>query len=167
MTVSVSWPSNRVLMRRIYLMAIPNLLMWFCRVAVVIAFCGIFLTGCGKKTAGQPGGQVVAHVGDEVVTTQELENEFRWANVPADKQKDPDTLRKVLGDLVLRKYLLQQALASKLDREPSILLDVLRSREQVLANAFLQRSVASKSPGKADIDRYIANNPSLAEKYCQ
>jgi EpsD family peptidyl-prolyl cis-trans isomerase len=141
-------------------MAIPSQLMRFCRLAAVVGCCGIALAGCGKKSGGQAGGQVVAHVGEEVVTTQELENEFRWANVPADKQKDPDTVKKVLGELVLRKYLLQQAITSKLDREPSVLLDVLRSREQILANAVLQRIVASKSPGKADVDRYIASNPS-------
>ena len=141
-------------------MAIPSLLMRFCRLVVVVGCCGIALAGCGKKSGGQAGGQVVAHVGDEVVTTQELENEFRWANVPADKQKDPDTLKKALGELVLRKYLLQQAVAAKLDREPGVLLDLLRSREQILANAALQRSAASKSPSKEDIDRYIANNPS-------
>jgi EpsD family peptidyl-prolyl cis-trans isomerase len=135
-----------------------NLLMRFFRVAAIVGCCGIILVGCGKKDQASRG-QVVAHVGDEVVTTQELENEFRWTNVPVDKQKDPDIIKKVLGELVLRKYLFQQALTSKLDREPSVLLDVLRSREQVLANAFLTRTVASKAVGKADVDRYIANNP--------
>jgi EpsD family peptidyl-prolyl cis-trans isomerase len=105
-------------------------------------------------------GQVVAHVGDQVVTTQELENEFRWANVPVDKQKDPDVVKRVLNELVVRKYLLQQALGAKLDREPGVLLDLLRSREQVLENAFLTRSVASKAPSKEDVDKYMANNPS-------
>jgi EpsD family peptidyl-prolyl cis-trans isomerase len=123
----------------------------------------MMLTGCGKKSGDQAAvakGQVVAHVGDQVVTTQELENEFRLANVPADKQKDPEFIKRVLSELVVRKYLLQQALAAKLDREPGVLLDLLRSREQVLENAFLMRTVASKAPGKADVDRYIANNPS-------
>jgi hypothetical protein len=36
---------------------------------------------------------------------QELENEFRLANVPVDKQKDPETLKRVMTDLVTRKYL--------------------------------------------------------------
>ena len=72
----------------------------------------------------------------------------------------PKSIKRVLGELVVRKYLLQQALAAKLDREPGVLLDLLRSREQVLENAYLQRTVASKAPGKAEIDRYIANNPS-------
>jgi EpsD family peptidyl-prolyl cis-trans isomerase len=130
------------------------------RLAVVIGCCGIFLAACGKKS-GEPtasGGQVVAHVGDQVVTTQELENEFRWANVPTDKQKDPEVIKRVLSELVARKYLLQQALAAKLDREPGVLLDLLRSREQVLENAYLTRTAASKAPGKPDVDKYISNN---------
>jgi EpsD family peptidyl-prolyl cis-trans isomerase len=131
--------------------------------AMVIVGClGMTLAGCGKRSGEQVAakGQVVAHVGDQVITTQELENEFRWANVPPDKQKDPEVVKRVLSELVARKYLLQQALASKLDREPGVLLDLLRSREQILENAFLTRAAAAKAPGNSDIDRYIANNPS-------
>jgi EpsD family peptidyl-prolyl cis-trans isomerase len=90
-----------------------------------------------------------------------LQNEFRVANVPADKQKDPETLKRVMGDLISRKYLVRQALDAKLDREPGVLLDILRSRELVLANAAITRNVGAKvsALSKADLDRYIANNP--------
>lgn len=131
--------------------------------AALIVLCSAApLGGCGKKTGEQataPRGQVVAHVGNEVITNQELENEFRLANVPAEKQKDPGVIKQVLGQLVVRKYLLQQALNAKLDREPGVLLELLRAREQVLENAYLTRTVASKPPTKTEIDRYIQNNP--------
>ena len=131
------------------------------RLAVLLACSAVALAGCGKKS-DQPAaskGQVVARVGEEVVTVQDLENEFRWANVTPDKQKDPEIVKRVLGELVVRKYLLRQAMAAKLDREPGVLLDLLRSREQILENAYLQRTAAAKAPGKLDVDRYIANNP--------
>ena len=66
-----------------------------------------------------------------------------------------------LGELVTRKYIVQQAIEAKLDREPNVLLDILRSKELVLANAFATRDVTTKSSAisKADIDNYIANNP--------
>jgi EpsD family peptidyl-prolyl cis-trans isomerase len=138
-----------------------NSLVRLCRVTAIVGCCAVMLAACGKKAGDAvASGQVVAHVGDQVVTTQELENEFRWANVPADKQKDPEFIKRVLSELVVRKYMLQQALAAKLDREPGVLLDLLRSREQVLENAYLTRTVASKTPGKADVDKYIENNPS-------
>jgi EpsD family peptidyl-prolyl cis-trans isomerase len=127
--------------------------------AAVVGVCGLMLVACSKKDQPVVSGQVVARIGTEVVTIQELENEFHWANIPVDKQKDPDTVKKVIGDLVLRKYLLQQALNSKLDREPGVLLDVLRSREQVLASAFLNRKAAAAPAGKADVDNFIAKYP--------
>jgi len=126
---------------------------------LVVICCGLALAGCGRRNDQQTGkGQVVAHVGDEVITTGELDNELRWAGIPAARQKDPDAIRKVLGDLVQRKFLVRQAMTAKLDREPGVLLDLLRSREQVLATAYLNRAAAAKPPGKADIDSYIADN---------
>jgi EpsD family peptidyl-prolyl cis-trans isomerase len=124
----------------------------------------IGLTGCGKNGEGQgaaSNGQIVARVGDQVITTQELDTEFRLANVPNDKRQNPEIVKRVLGELVTRKFLVQQALAAKLDREPSVLLDILRSREQVLANAFGGREVATKIAAltKVDIDKFIADNP--------
>ncbi len=126
--------------------------------------CGVVLSGCGKggdNQAAAPKGQVVAHVGSEVITTQELENEFRLDNIPADKQKDPETLKRVLGDLVARRNMVRRALDSKLDREPGVLLDILRSRELVLANAAISRNIAAKvaALSNADLERYVVNNP--------
>jgi len=82
-------------------------------------------------------------------------------NIPADKQKDPETLKRVLGDLVARKYMVRRALDSKLDREPGVLLDILRSRELVLANAAISRNIAAKvaALSNADLERYVVNNP--------
>ena len=132
-----------------------------CRAMAIIGVCGLVLVGCGKNAdqGAASKGQVVAHVGNEVITTPELENEFRLANIPPEKQKDPATLKQVLNELVLRKYLLEQALNSKLDREPGVLLDLLRARSQVLANAYLSRKMASKDINKQDIDKYIADHP--------
>jgi len=134
-----------------------------CRSLLLTAAMLVVLSGCGEKKeqASAPAGQVVARVGDQVLTVQELETEFRWANIPADKRKDPEIVKRVLGDLVTRKYLLNQAMAAKLDREPTVLLDLLRARDQVLANAFSNRQLAARSSSvtKADVDKFIANNP--------
>lgn len=131
--------------------------------------CGLVSTlalcGCGKKKPDQegaaPGGQVIAHVGPDDITIQELENEFRLANIPADKRSDA-IVKRALTELVVRKYLVQQALAAKLDREPTVHLDIMRSREQTLSGAIVQRNLAAKasSIGKAEIDKYIGAHPS-------
>ena len=105
-------------------------------------------------------GQVIAHVGPDDVTQQELDNELRLANVPADKRSDP-VLKAALSRIVERKYLVQQAVAAKLDREPTVHLDLLRAREQILAGAFVQRDLSSKmsAVSKNEIDSYIQGHP--------
>jgi EpsD family peptidyl-prolyl cis-trans isomerase len=145
-------------MKRVNLPSAPS------RAIVSLVLCTLALGACSKKsdvTAEAPKSQVVAKVGDQVVTVQELDNEFRLANVPVEKRKDPEVIKVVLGELVTRKYIVQQAIEAKLDREPTVLLDVLRSKEIVLANAFATRDVTTKSSAisKGDIDNYIANNP--------
>jgi EpsD family peptidyl-prolyl cis-trans isomerase len=131
-----------------------------CQAIGVAGLCLIVLAGCSKKDEGAASsGQIIARVGTEDVTIQELENELRLANIPADKQKDPATTRQFLGELVLRKYLLQQAMEAKLDREPAVLLDILRARTQILANAVLARKIANQTVSRTDLDSYIAKNP--------
>src|SRR6202008_3777189 len=105
--------------------------------------------------------QLVAKLPNQVGTDQEIDNEYRLANVPTAIRKGPATIRRILGDLVTRKYLVGEALDAKIDREPTVLLDILRSRDLVLANALLARDVNSKnsSISKTEIENYIANNP--------
>lgn len=129
--------------------------------ALFLTASGFALASCGQPSGDKVAaakGQVVAHVGNEVITTQELDNEFRLAGITPDKQKDPEIAKRVIGEIVVRKYLLQQAMTAKLDREPGVLLDLLRVREQVLGNAMLNRAASAKAPSKADIDRYIAKS---------
>lgn len=140
-----------------------NLICTF-RTGAILTLCSVVMLGCSKKIEEKteaPKSQVVARLGDQVITTQELDNEFRIANVPTDRRKDPAAVRQVLGDLVTRKYLVRQALDGKFDREPTVLLDMLRAREIVLANAVASRDVAAKSSAitKSDIDGYVVGHP--------
>src|ERR1700729_2386218 len=116
---------------------------------------------CGKKQSEPAAGrEVIAHVGPDDVTAQELDNELRLANVPADKRSDA-IVKAALSRIVERKYLVQQAVAAKLDREPTVHLDLLRSREQILAGAFVQRDLSSKmsAVSKTEIDSYVQAHP--------
>ena len=134
------------------------------RIGIFIGLGSLALAGCSKNNEVQteaPKSQVVAKVGDQVVTIQELDNEFRLANVPVAMRKDPGTVKRILSELVTRKYMVKQALDAKLDREPTVLLDILRSRDLVLANALVARNVTTKSEAlsQSDIDSYMKNNP--------
>ncbi len=119
------------------------------------------LAGCNKQEETQAvTGQVIAHVGQDDVTQQELDNELRIDNIPADKRSD-QVVKTVLGRILERKYLVQQAIAAKLDREPTTRLDILRSREQVLAGAYVQRELGAKvaAISNDETGAYIAAHP--------
>ncbi len=130
--------------------------------ATAVALAGaLAVVGCGKKAETQAVvGQVIAHVGADDVTQQELDNELRLANVPADKRSDA-VVKAVLTRIIERKYLAQQAVAAKVDREPTAHLDLLRSREQILAGAYVQRDLGAKvsAISKGETDAYIQTHP--------
>ena len=135
-----------------------------CRTGVTFAICCVVLMGCSKKVEEKTealSSQIVARVGTQEITTQELDNEFRLANVPVDKRKEPAVVQQVLGELVTRKYMVARALQEKLDREPTVLLDILRAREIVLATAAASRDLTSKASAiaKSDIDKYTTDHP--------
>ena len=54
-----------------------------CRVVAILGCSGIALAGCKKSWEQvKTSKQVIAQVGEQVITTQELENEFRLATSP-------------------------------------------------------------------------------------
>ncbi len=120
----------------------------------------LLLAGCSKKDGDRPVGEVIAHVGADDVTIQELENEFRLANVPADKRSDAN-VKKALEAIVTRKAVARQAMTAKFDREPTVQLDVLRDKEEILARTFLQRKLSTLAAGvgESDLDQYTASHP--------
>ncbi len=139
-----------------------------CRATAMICAlaAAIALAGCGKREEqAAVVGQVIAHVGPDDVTQQEVDNELRLAGVPADKRSD-EVVKAALGRVIERKYLAQQARAAKLDREPTVHLDILRADEQILAGAFVQRDLANKvsAISQSEVDGYIQAHPDQFEK---
>ena len=140
--------------------------LWPMAAATCLLAVAAALAGCGKKQDAQAVvGQVIAHVGPDDVTQQEVDNELRLANVPPDKRSDA-IVKAILGRVIERKYLAQQAIATKLDREPTVHLDALRSREQILAGAYAQRDLSTKvsAISKAEVDDYIQAHPTQFAK---
>ena len=79
--------------------------------AVLVVAAAFGTAGCGKKRESQAVvGQVIAHVGPDDFTQQELDNELRLANVPVDK-RTVAVVKAALSRIIERKYLVQQAVA--------------------------------------------------------
>jgi EpsD family peptidyl-prolyl cis-trans isomerase len=125
----------------------------------------LLVAGCGKKDGDRPQGQVIGRVGPDDVTIQELENEFRLANIPADKRTDAVT-KGALLEIITRKAVARQAITAKLDREPTMQLDLLRDKEQMLARTFQQRKLSGQVAGigQSDVDQFIGAHPTQFAK---
>ncbi len=125
----------------------------------------LLVAGCGKNDGDSPPRQVIGHLGPDDVTVQELENEFRLANIPADKRSDAVT-KGLLLEIITRKAVARQAITARLDREPTMQLDLLREKEQMLANAFQQRKLSGQVAAivQSDVDQVIAAHPSQFAK---
>jgi EpsD family peptidyl-prolyl cis-trans isomerase len=130
------------------------------RVMSMCCICAVATSSCARQPETEAGAsQVAARVGTQVATVAEIGNEMRDANIPADSRTKPVIVRQALSELVLRKYLVQQALAAGLDEQPDILLDVMRAREQVLARAWMARATATIFVSEREIDEFIAAHP--------
>jgi hypothetical protein len=127
--------------------------------AAWVGTCALAVGACTQHPDTEAGsGPVIARVGDQVITTSELDAEFRAARMSADAQKDPATIKRLVSELVLRKYLVQQAARSGLDHDSGIRADLLRAREQLLANNYVNQTLDSKPATMTDIDGYITGN---------
>ena len=94
-----------------------------------------------------PASPTIAVVGPDEIKAYELANEMRAAGVPMGKDTKPDDqiTKRLVRELVQRKYLVQKAIAEKLDHDPGFLVESQRQREQLLATLYLQRAVTEAS----------------------
>ena len=145
--------------------------------ALILGVAALLLAGCGdtKDKPGEkkveapqlPASPTIAVVGQDDIKAYELANEMRLAGIPVgkDKEKPDDQITKrFVRELVQRKYLVQKAIAEKLDRDPGFLVEAQRQREQLLANLYLQRAVADTSLSGSRIEAYQANHPLMFAK---
>jgi len=123
----------------------------------------LFVVACGKSDSDAPP-QAVAHVADAYVTRLELDRELNF--LPAATGADAVRSKVALREIVARKYLAQKARSALLDNDPSIVVDLTRARDEILAAAYVQRELRDKAAAisAAEIDRYIAQHPRQFEK---
>jgi EpsD family peptidyl-prolyl cis-trans isomerase len=127
-------------------------------------------TGCEKAAANRSPAQLVAKVnGTEISLHQVRAPAYAGAGTAAANAGALDKL--TLEKLIDRELLVQSALAAKLDRDPQVAQSIENARRQLLAQAYLERSVsaaASAATGSgrddlraAEVRSFYAENPAL------
>jgi EpsD family peptidyl-prolyl cis-trans isomerase len=114
--------------------------------------------GCERAAADRPGTQLAAKVNGIEISVQQL----RVGSTAALPGSAAQALEKVID----RELLVQKALAAKLDRDPQVQQSIENARRQLLAQAYLERSIsvaASAAAGSTrdEVRAFYAENPAL------
>lgn len=134
----------------------------------------LILTACGDKKADKadsvkPETQVVAKVnGDEISIHQvnfQLGRMMQGNQTSLNEDQSKKAAQQILARLVDQQILKQKALETKLDRDPRVLQAIEASKNEILAQAYLEQMMGKASkPSAAKIDTFYAENPELFDK---
>ena len=131
------------------------------------------LIACGNKDkesaeTGKSNTQVVAKVnGDEISIHQinfQLGRLTQQNQAHFNEAQNKEAAKQILARLVDQQLLIQQAVESKLDRNPNVLQALEASKKEILAQAYLEELMSKAEKPSADkIDTFYKENPELFE----
>jgi EpsD family peptidyl-prolyl cis-trans isomerase len=130
------------------------------RLAPLLA-CLAALSACSGPADKKVASQVAVKVNGSELSIHQVNAQLaRIPGVPAGQQ---DALRKqVLDGLIEQQLLIQQATDKKLDRDPEVLAAIEQSRAQILASAYVQKTLAAQAkPSEDMVKKYYVENPAL------
>jgi EpsD family peptidyl-prolyl cis-trans isomerase len=133
----------------------------FSRTLVVAACSAVLLAACSGKSGSSSASLVAVKVNSDEVSVPQVNAQLsRMQGVPASQA---DAARKqVVDGLIDQRLLVQQAIEMKLDRDPEVLGNLEGAKAQVLAQSYLQKTVAPKAkPDAAAIAKYYGEHPEL------
>jgi len=145
----VALVSSRVLPRSSFAVA---------SICAVLAL-SLSLVACG---GGSKPTQVAVKVNKDEITVAQVNEQL--ARIPAGTPADQIELatRQILGGLVNQQLFVQQAVERKLDRDPQVLAALDAARQNILAQAYVQRVIAPQAqPNEQEVRKYYEENPAL------
>ncbi|MCB2112115.1 MAG: hypothetical protein KDD85_01045 [Parvularculaceae bacterium] len=111
-----------------------------------------------RKTAASGATQVVAKIAGREITLSELRLELARLGLPP---ADPAAERAALESLVNRNLLAQAAREANLHRKPETMARMYAAQDEALAEYYLALASQPAEPTRAEIEAFIAENPSL------
>lgn len=132
------------------------------KIALIVPALMLVMAGCSKHDEASKGGsQVVAKVNGSEITVHQLN--FALSKLgKLDQSQVKAASEKVLQQMVDMELLKQKSVDEKLDRDPNVLQVLEASKQQVLAQAYMQK-VASKqaTPSADEIQKFYDTHPEL------
>lgn len=127
---------------------------------ILLMAAPLALAACGDKAAA-PTGQVVATVGNEEITTTDLDSELNGATAPT-PEGQKNLQRMALENIINRTILAQAAEAEGLAKGPEFAVIERKARQAALVE-LLQRNLGKSlpQPTAEEIDNFVVDNPAL------
>lgn len=127
-------------------------------VAIVLSTAGC---GDSKQAGDPPASQVAAKVNGAELTVHQVN--YALQRQPATgAEKNPQAPIEAVRALVDQELLVQKAVETKLDRDPTVVQALDAARRQVLAQAYISRKLAGTvPPTDAEVAAFYAKTPEL------
>lgn len=132
------------------------------KIALIVPALMLVMAGCSKHDeAGKSGSQVVAKVNGNEITVHQLN--FALSKVgKLDQSQVKAASEKVLQQMVDMELLKQKSVDEKLDRDPNVLQVLEATKQQVLAQAYMQKVAAKQpTPSADEIQKFYDTHPEL------
>lgn len=137
---------------------------FYVRRTLSIVLIAVALTACGKGGDKKTSTQTVAKVDGTEITMHEVNLLLKGVpNVTADNA--PTVRKQVLDKLIDQQILVEKANKESLDRTPDVIIAMEAAKKEVLANAYLQKLVATSSKiNETEVKNYFKEHPALFSK---
>jgi EpsD family peptidyl-prolyl cis-trans isomerase len=132
------------------------------KIALIVPALMLVMAGCSKHEESAKGStQVVAKVNGDEITVHQLNFALSKAGKIDQSQLKPAS-EKVLQQMVDIELLKQKAIEAKLDRDPNVLQVLEATKQQLLAQAYMQKVAAKQAaPSSDDIKKFYDTHPEL------
>lgn len=143
-----------------------NTSLFSCRHFVIRAVTALaalsLLAACGgDEDTKSAQTQVAARVNGEEITISQVNFALTRMAI-ADEAQARQASRNVLNALIDQQLLLQKASEQELDRDPNVMQAAEQAKQQVLAQAYLERAAASiPTPSKDEVSKFYREHPEL------
>jgi EpsD family peptidyl-prolyl cis-trans isomerase len=129
-------------------------------IAVSLSSFALLLGACNEDDK-KPASQVAAKVNQEEISVHQINHQLaRAQNLTPEQAKEAS--KQVLVRLVDQELMVQQAIDSKLDRDPRTMQAIDSAKREILARAYLDKLAAAlPKPIDQDVSDYYAKHPEL------
>lgn len=128
---------------------------------VLGVFACVALAACGNGSSSKGATQLAAKVNGSEISVHLVNAQLaRLGSVPEDQRQV--ATKRILEGLIDQQLLVDQAMDKKLDRDPDVLAAIEAARHQILAQAYLQKTLGAKAQVSDDeVKKYYADNSPL------